>query len=546
MSLSRIKSILALISLVVLGSLLSSCDSETPVEKATEENIFLMGNANEPAALDPQVVTGVIESNIITALFEGLCGQHPSDDGVHLPGAAASWSANDNFTVWTFKLQPDGKWSDGKDVTTEDFLYSYERMLHPKFGAKYAAMLYYMKGAEAFNKGETDDFSTVGVKAIDSHTLEITMRAPIPFLPDLTKHYTWYPVPKHIIEKHGGMLDKTGKWTEAGNLISNGPFVLSKWVLFDRIECTKSPTYWDAATVKLDGIHFLPISNAYTEARMFYNNQLHITYTLAPELISYSKDKYPKNTHLDTYLGSNFLRFNVTRPALGNEDLRKALAHAVDSQAIIDNILQGGQERATGLVPNMGEYQAAKIMSYDPELAKEHLKKSGVNPADLNLTLLTTDREGAKVLAEALQDMWRKTLGITVNIRQSEWKSYQSAMSDLKYDISTGGWIGDYPDPTTFLDMWKKGDGNNRTGWSSEEYERLLAKAEITEDPAQRIRTLEEAEKVLLNETPIVPLYWYTQCYLKQESLKGWHPLILNNHPYKFLSLEKSSGSPES
>ena len=137
-----------------------------------------------------------------------------------------------------------------------------------------------------------------------------------------------------------------------------------------------------------------------------------------------------------------------------------------------------------------------------------------------------------------MQDMWKKNLGISVNIRQSEWKSYQKAMSDLDYDISTGGWIGDYPDPTTFLDMWKKGDGNNRTGWSSEEYERLLGKAELTEDPTQRIRILEEAEKILLNETPIVPIYWYTKCYLQHESLKGWHPLILNNHPYKFLSLE--------
>ncbi|MBK1853485.1 peptide ABC transporter substrate-binding protein [Verrucomicrobiaceae bacterium 5K15] len=515
------------------------------MEKATEANVLVMGNSGEPADLDPQVVTGVIESNIIRALFEGLCGQHPSNDGKHLPGAAASWSANENFTVWTFNLQPEGKWSDGKPVTTEDFLYSYERMLLPEFGAKYASMLYYIKGAEAFNKGENDDFSSVGVRAIDSHTLEITLRAPIPFLPDITKHYTWYPVPKHIIEKHGGMLAKNGEWTEAGSLISNGPFVLSKWVLFDRIECVKNPLYWDADTVQLDGINFLPISNAYTEARMFYNDQLHVTYTLAPELISYSQKKYPDNTKLETYLGSNFLRLNVSRPILQNLDLRKALGHAVDSQAIIDNILQGGQERAGGLVPRMGEYQPAEVMFYDPELANEYLKKSGVNPADLSLTLLTTDREGAKVIAEALQDMWRKNLGITVNIRQSEWKSYQKAMSDLDYDISTGGWIGDYPDPTTFLDMWKKGDGNNRTGWSSEEFESLLGKAELTEDPVQRLRALEKAEKVLLAEMPIIPLYWYTQCYLKHGSLKGWHPLILNNHPYKFISLEPANSNSE-
>lgn len=545
MTFTRMHSSFTLLTIAILSSLFSSCDKQNHVDEATKDNILIIGNSGEPADLDPQVVTGVLESNIITALFEGLCGQHPSNDGEHLPGAAISWSPNDNFTVWTFKLQPNGKWSDGNPVTTQDFIYSYERILHPKFGAKYASMLYYIKGAEDFNKGTTKDFSNVGVRAIDSHTLEITMRAPIPFLPDLTKHYTWYPVPKHIIEKHGGMVAKNGEWTEAGNLVSNGAFTLSKWVLFDRIECIKNPLYWDSPTVQLEGIHFLPISNAYTEARMFFNNQLHATYTLAPELISYSKKKYPENTKLDTYLGSNFLRLNVTQPQLKSIHLRKALGHAVNSQAIIDNILQGGQEQATGLVPNMGEYQAAKEMFYDPELAKEHLAKSGINPSELKLTLLTTDREGSKVIAEALQDMWRKTLGITINIRQSEWKSYQKAMSDLDYDICTGGWIGDYPDPTTFLDMWKKGDGNNRTGWSSEEYERQLTKAELTEDPLQRIRTLEDAEKVLLGETPIIPIFWYTQCYLKHQSLKGWHPLILNNQPYKFISLEQIPTVPE-
>ena len=514
------------------------------MEKATEKNVLILGNSGEPAALDPQVVTGVIESNIIRALFEGLCSQHPSKDGKHLPGAAASWTHNSNFTVWTFKLQPDGKWSDGTPLTTDDFVFAYERILHPKFGAKYASMLYYIKGAEDFNKGKTSDFSNVGVRALDSHTLEITMRAPIPFLPDLTKHYTWYPVPKHVITKHGGMLEKDGEWTETGNLISNGPFVLTKWVLFDRIECDRSKHYWDATTVQLDGIHFLPISNTYTEARMFYNNQLHVTYTLAPELINYSRENYPANARTETYLGSNFLRLNVTRPQLSNTHLRKALSHAVDSQAIIDNILQGGQQHATGLVPNMGEYKAAQIISYDPALAREHLKKSGINPSDIKLTLLTTDRENAKVLAEALQDMWRKNLGITINIRQSEWKSYLKALSDLDYDIGTGGWIGDYPDPTTFLDMWKKGDGNNRTGWSSKKYEQLLNKAELTEDPVARIRALEEAEKTLLEDRPIIPLYWYTQCYLIHESVKGWHPLILNSHPYKFISLENPTSSP--
>lgn len=521
---------------------LTSCKGDPPIDSYTRDKILVLGNSTEPQGLDPQIVTGVIESNIIRALFEGLCVEHPSKEGVHLPGAAESWRANDDFTEWTFQLRRDGQWSDGTPLTAEDFLFAYQRILHPDFGAEYASMLYYIRGAEAYNKGETDDFSTVGVRAPDPYTLRVQLKASIPFLPDLTKHYTWYPVPKHIILKHGSMEQRNTAWTEPGKLVSNGPFVLREWKLNYYIKAEKNPNYWDRATVKLEGILFLPISNQYTEARMFFNQQLHATYGLAPEMIEYAAANYPDYLRQETYLGTNFIRFNVTDPTLKDLRVRKALALSIDSEAIITHILKGGQKPAYGMVPPTEDYRTPRAVSFDPERAKQLLTEAGYGPhKKLRVTLLSTDREVSKRLSEAYQDMWKKHLGAEVSIEQREWKTYLTRMSGLDYQLALAGWIGDYPDPTTFLDMWKTGDGNNRTGWSNMDYEALLARAEQTKDPGQRLRVLEQAEALFLSEMPIIPVYWYTTNYLLHDSVQGWHPLLLNNHPYKFVDLELSS-----
>lgn len=524
--------------LAAIVAMISSCEQEAPVDKYTEEKILVIGNSTEPQSIDPQVVTSVVEGNIVRALFEGLCVQHPSQEGIHLPGAASHWEANDAFTEWTFHLQPEGKWSDGTPLTTEDFLFAYERILTPALGSEYASILYYIEGAEAFNKGKTTNFDTVAVKALDSHTLVLKLRSPTPFLPDLTKHPTWYPVPKHTILKHGTMAQVPNLWTEVENIVSNGPFKLTSWQFNQQISVTKNNHYWDTKTVQLNGIRFLPISNEYTEARMFFNDQLHITYTLAPEMIDYSRKKSPESSKQDTYLGTSFLRFNVTNEHLKNVKLRQALAFAVDSQAIIDNILKGGQKAAYSITPPMGAYEPPKVSFFDPEKARQLLNEAGYSEGTkLSLTLLTADKGKNKTLAEAYQDMWKKHLGIDVSIKQTETKTYYDKMSNLDYDIVTSGWIGDYPDPTTFLDMWRKGDGNNRTGWYNDEYETILKEAAQTQDPKARFHKLENAEALFLSEMPIVPICWSTQSYLLHTSVKGWHPLLLNNHPYKFVDL---------
>ena len=525
--------------IAALACSIVSCDQRRTVDRASDDKILLIGNGDEPAELDPQVVTGVIESNIIEALFEGLCVRHPELEGVHLPGVAERWEANEDFTHWSFHLRNDAKWSDGAPLTSEDFLFAIERILSPDFGAKYAEMLYALKGAKEFNQGKTSDFSTVGVKTQGAHTLSFDLKAPTPYLPDLTKHYTWFPVPKHVILKHGSMSTKHSPWTRPQHIVSNGPFKLKSWKFNQYIEAEANPHYWDAQNLKLNGIQFQPIKNAYTEARMFFDGQLHGTYTLAPEMIRYAKEHAPESLRQEPYFASYFLRCSFESKKMQDLRVRRALALSIDRQAIIDKILQGGQNAAYSITPPIGDYQPRVAVRHDIAKAKELLADAGYGPGNpLRINLLATDRDSTKRICEAVQAMWKQELGVDCTIVQFEWKTYLDKLTKLDYDVCFGGWSADYPDPTTFLDMWIKGGGNNRTGWSNAGFDAQLAKAAQSHDPAQRFELLVEAESTMMAEMPILPLFWATTNYLLSPQVKGWHPLLLNHHPYKFIDLQ--------
>ena len=527
--------------IAITALFLVSCAQDSPVNRATKEKILLMGNTAEPRGLDPHIVSGVLENNIIRGLFEGLVIEHPSKDGVALPGVAESWGATDpeNPTEWIFNLRKDAKWSDGTPLTAEDFLFSFQRILTPALGSEYSFMLYYIIGAEDFHKGKTKDFSTVKVSAPDPHTLKVNLRSPIPFLPEITKHYTWFPVPKHIILKYGKAEDRFNPWTKPKNIQSNGAFTLKSWKLNDHIEIQKNPVYWDTKNVALNGIRFLPISNSFTEDRMFYNEQLHITYTIAPDLIEYSRKNFKDMTRNEFYFGTYFIRCNVKKSPLQDVRIREAFSITINQQDIIDYVTMGNQSPAAGIVPPFVGYNSPGDIKFDPDKAKRLLEDAGYPNGEgfPKINFLTTDRESSKRLAEALQAMWKKYLGIEISIQQMEWTSYLNTMMSKEYDLAAGGWIGDYMDPLTFLDMWIKDGGNNRTNWSSEEFEELLGEAERTAGQKERYEILEKAEKLFLDERPILPIYWYTRNYLIHNHVKGWDPLILDNHPYKFLDL---------
>lgn len=516
---------------------LISCQKETQVERANRDGIMLVGNSAEPKSLDIHLVTGVIESKILNALFEGLVANDAKDDDATPPGAAASWEHNEDMTEWTFKLQPGGKWSDGIPVTAHDFVFAYHRLLHPDLAGPYAEMLYFLTGAEAFNKGEIKNFDEVGVKAIDDLTLEVKLREPVPFLPSLTRHYTWFPAPRHVILRHGSMTARDNPWYAFPNMVGNGPFQLSKWRFHDSIEVTRNPHYWDAEHVSINGIRFLPIENPYTETRAFLAGQLHTTYQLPSDLIRSIKKTAPEYLRQEPYVGTTFVRLNTTRPALNDERVRQALALTIDRVQLCEHVAEGFQP-AKSLTPEMGAYHPEPKLAFDPEKARRLLADAGFPNGDKfpRFSLLIA-RPSARASAEAIQAMWKTHLNILVNIQNMDWGSYIAAQQNLDFDMATAGWIGDYLDPTTFLNMWTKGNGNNNTGWSDERYEAILREAAVQADPAARFTLFKEAEAILMTSLPLLPMTHYTRNYLHHPSAENWHPLLLDHHPWKDIRL---------
>jgi oligopeptide transport system substrate-binding protein len=521
---------------------LTACRKETDVDRGMREGIFIVGNSNEPKSLDPQQVSGVLESNILRTLFEGLVSGDAQKDGQMNPAAARSLESDATATVWTAHLRPEGKWSDGEPLTAHDFAFAYERILSPKFAAKYADMLYFLKGAEDFNKEKTTDFSTVGVEVLDDYTLRLTLRGPTPYFPQVLQHYTWAPVPRHAVLK-AGKIDQIGtNWTKpkGGVMVCNGPYRLKSWRVNDHLEVERNPYYWDAANVKLNGVRFLPVSNSYTEARMFRAGQMHATYALPPEMVELFKANKPEALHQEPYVGTLFYRCNTTRKPLNDPRVRRALSLAIDQQAIIDSVLPG-YTQAYAVTPPMAGYQPPQGLRFNPEEAAKLMAEAGFagGKGFPRLKILLASKETASTMAQAIQSMWRNHLGIEVEIENKEWTAYLAAMQSLDYDFAASGWIGDYLDPLTFLEMWMPGNGNNMTGWDNPQFASLIQASFKETDATQRLRTLEAAEKILVDEVPMLPIAWYSRNYLMDPRVKGWHPLLLDNHPYQTLSFER-------
>ena len=524
--------------LVPLLLMLSSCEKESQVAKATREGILLLGNSNEPKGLDPHIVTGVIEANILRALFEGLITNDPTSDTAEPGGAALSVTPDATATVWTAKLRPDGKWSDGMPVTAQDFAFSYQRLLTPELGAQYAEMLYFIKGAEDFNKGKTTDFSTVGVEVLDPLTLRLTLRGPTPYFPEILKHFTWTAVPQHVVLKFGTIGQRGNPWTRLENIVGNGPYQMKSWRRTDHIEVERNPHYWNAKNVILNGVRFLPVTNIYTEGRMFRDDQLHVTYGATPEVVDQMKKERPDQLRQEPYVGTDFFRLNNTRKPMDDIRVRQALSAATDRQALCDHVYRG-YKPAYGITPPMGTYDPPHIASYDPQKAKRLLAEAGYPDGKgfPRLKVLIASKETAATLAQALQAMWRDTLGVEVEIENKEWNAYLVATHDLDYDIAYGGWVGDYLDPLTFLEMWSPGNGNNNTGWNNPAFAGLLQQSCQESDATHRLERLHQAEAILIEESPVVVVAWKARNYLVHPSVEGWNPLLLSNNPFQFIRI---------
>ena len=527
--------------LVVFLIFLISCsggtEQKSKVDIYSEKGILLLGNGTEPSGIDPHLVTGVPEHKILLALLEGLVVLNPKNNGV-LPGVAAEWIISDDGLSYTFIFNPDAKWTNGDSVKPEHFAYSWERILSPDLGAQYADMLYVIKNAEKFHKGDIKDFNKVGI-SITKNMLMVELENPTPYFLNILTHYSTWPVHPDTVEKYGGMVSRNNQWTRVKNFVGNGPFKLESWEINKALKVSRNELYWGNSSNKINGIEFIPIENELTQDRLFRSGGIHLANTVPTEKIKRYRDERPNEFNEHNYFGTYYYRINTNKYPLNNLNFRKALSLSIDRELIVKSILKGNQKISYSFTPpdNNG-YNPKTKLDFNPVKAKQFLEKSGYDMNNPSLEILYNTSEGHQKIAQAIQEMWKKNLGLNVILTNVDWKVYLARETQGEFDISRAGWIGDYPDPFTFLDMMVTNRGNNKTGWSNSEFDNILKNAASQISTSDRYNLYEKAEKILIDELPVIPLYTYTRTYLLSERVKNWQNNILDTNPYQFLSLE--------
>jgi len=490
-------------------------------EEPGEVREFVYVSGAEPETLDPARMTGLLEGRLANGLFEGLTTYDPATLAP-LPGVAEKWDVSPEGLTYTFHLR-EAQWSNGDPITSGDFAYSWRRVLDPKTAASYAYLMYCIRGAEAFNEGRERDFRTVGIEVADDRTFRVHLARVTPYFLELTAFSTFMPVHRKTVEKF------SPKWTAPENFVGNGPFVLKEWRINSRIVMDRNPKYWDAANVVSDRIVALPIESASTAFNAYEEGRADLITTVPlPQVVHLQRRP---DFHNSDYLGTYYFTFNVTRPPFDDVRVRRAFNCAADKQRLVRYILRGGQKAADTFVPpGIPGYPAVKGPRFDPHLAAELLAKAGY-PAGKGfpkVELLYNSSESHKHIAEVLQDMWKENLGVSIELVNLEWKTYLDALRRKDYQLARAGWIGDYVDPNTFLDLFVTGGGNNRTGWGNTQYDSLIRAAGREPDPARRMAVFTRAEAILIDEMPVMPLYFYRVHNMYRKGVVGVYPNIRN------------------
>ena len=548
-SVSNPKQINMLAVTLLCSLLLIGCGStENNVTQGNRTGTLHWGNGTEPQSLDPHIATGVPEHKIISALMEGLVLK----DRATLepkPGVAKSWDISDDGLVYTFHLRDNARWSNGDPHNAHDYVWSWWRALQPALGNLYAYMYFSIDNAKEYYEGEISDFERVGVKALDDLTLQVTLKNPTPYFLQLLDHYSLYPVHRATVEKFGTADQRGTRWTYEGNLVSNGAFQLLDWKINRRVVVERNPYYWNADQVRLNNIVYYPTENAVTEERMFRAGQLHYSGTVPADKIAAYQDSNDPALRISPYLGIYFYRMNVRIPQLQDKRVRRALGMTIDRDQITKRILKAGQIPAYAMTPpgTMGYYPQSDLR-FDPSAARQLLADAGYPNGEgfPSTEILYNTSEGHRKIAVAIQQMWKQHLNIDVTLLNQEWKVYLNSEAIGDYQISRAGWIGDYVDPNNFLDMFLCNGGNNRTGWCNPVYDELILKhAPEAKTHEERLEIFTQAEKMLLADMPVIPIYIYTSNNLVDPSVKNFSGNILNQPSFSEIYLESDVGSQQ-
>ncbi|WP_306372888.1 dipeptide ABC transporter substrate-binding protein DppE [Bacillus subtilis] len=500
--------------------------------KTSGEKVLYVNNENEPTSFDPPIGFNNVSWQPLNNIMEGLT--RLGEDHEPEPAMAEKWSVSKDKKTYTFTIRENAKWTNGDPVTAGDFEYAWKRMLDPKKGASSAFLGYFIEGGEAYNsgKGKKDD---VKVTAKDDRTLEVTLEAPQKYFLSVVSNPAYFPVNEKV--------DKDNpKWfAEADTFVGNGPFKLTEWKHDDSITMEKSDTYWDKDTVKLDKVKWAMVSDRNTDYQMFQSGELDTAYVPA-ELSDQLLDQ--DNVNIVDQAGLYFYRFNVNMEPFQNENIRKAFAMAVDQEEIVKYVTKNNEKPARAFVspgftqPDGKDFREAggDLIKPNESKAKQLLEK-GMKEENYNklpaITLTYSTKPEHKKIAEAIQQKLKNSLGVDVKLANMEWNVFLEDQKALKFQFSQSSFLPDYADPISFLEAFQTGNSMNRTGWANKEYDQLIKQAKNEADEKTRFSLMHQAEELLINEAPVIPVYFYNQVHLQNEQVKG-----IVRHPVGYIDLK--------
>ncbi|MEW9669579.1 peptide ABC transporter substrate-binding protein [Ammoniphilus sp. 3BR4] len=522
------------LSIALIASIaITGCSSSSQVPEA---GVLRMNLQAEPPSLHPGIASDLQSITIIRTTMEGL--MRINMDGQPQEAGAESYAISDDLKTYTFTIR-DHKWSNGDPVTAQDYEYAWKWGLDPKNEAPYANMLYVIENAEKAKMGEAP-LDRVGVKALDEKTLEVKLNQPTPYFLYLAAFPVFYPINQKVVERDA-------YWhTDANTFVGNGPYTLADWQHGSELTLKKNADYWDNTSVKGDTIKLFIIEDQNTEIGMFENGELDWAGSPLSEIQPDALATLLKEGRVTSkpIAGTYFYRFNTTKEPFTNPKVRKAFSYAINRAELLENVAQGGQMPAMAFVPPtmIPENEQGLFRDNNVEEAKrlleEGLKELGMDSLPPIALLYNTQELNAR-LAQAIQDQWRANLGVVVTLVNKEKKVQLEEEKSGQYMISRGSWLGDFNDPVNFLELFASVEGNNRTYWADPEYTRLINETFSMTDRAARLENFKKAERILMDEMPFMPIYFFTYNFMQAENVKDVYMDGLGSIDLKWAYVEK-------
>ncbi|HEY7905576.1 MAG TPA: peptide ABC transporter substrate-binding protein [Wenzhouxiangella sp.] len=509
------------------------------------EQVLHRGNGEEPQTLDPHLGEGVPTTNIVIDLFEGLTTTTP--DGRIVPGAANRWDISRDGLTYTFYLDPNGRWSNGEPVTAQDFVWSWQRVVDPTTAATYARMLAPVLNAEAILAGELPP-EQLGVSALNELTFQVRLSDPTPYFLGLLTHPTTFAVYRPSVEEHGSGHVRPGR------LVSNGAYQLADWQVRSQIELIKNPHYRLADQTLIERVVFYPFEDENTEFTRFRSGDLQWTYQVPSSQFRWLSENLSSALSVSPWFGTYFFSFNLTQaPFADNLALRQALSLAIDREILTERVTQFGEMPTFGLVPpGLPNYVSPEIEYADmtqaerEALAQSLYLRAGYSESQpLTVELRYNTSENHRKIAVSVAAMWKQVLGVRTRLINEEFRVFLTNRAQKRVtEVFRSGWIGDYQDAFTFLELFHSEHGRNDAGYNNPIYDDLLERAAAERIDARRRNLMAEAERILLADQVILPVFVYVSKRLIDPTLKGWENNVMDRHPTRFMYLLKEKPAP--